>query len=89
MARLALGWFAQVECPVCLEPFGDRPSEVQGCQLHKLCVDCASSWRASCNDELQAALCPVCRGGAEFQVLRSARHLSPRAIERPVVDMSA
>ena len=75
---------AQIECPVCLEPFEDgtpngRPYEVQGCQIHRICVDCAQQWReARADDVLQAVLCPVCRSGAEFHIMRS--RASPRYI---------
>ena len=74
----------QIECPVCLEPFEDgtpngRPYEVQGCQIHRLCVECAQQWReARADDVLQAVLCPVCRSGAEFHIMRS--RASPRYI---------
>ena len=64
---------AQLECPVCLEDFEGRPFELQGCQLHRICTECAANWRGVCEDPFQAALCPVCRGGAEVVLLRSAR----------------
>ena len=45
---------AQTECPICLEPFEDKPHRMQMCDIHKVC--------AACNyDEMRG--CPLCRVG--------------------------
>ena len=61
-----LKFIIKAECPICNETFRefDPKKMIQArCGYHSFCVECADSWKKSCQVNYdKEATCPVCRG---------------------------